>query len=100
VFFHQFSVDNFTEALVVAIGRLLFFSRLEVSFHGLHFAVIFTGRKNISRIISRIFSRVGPSFHGNKVDFFHGLKKSSRGKRITQLHITHYIYTLYINCYS
>ena len=81
MFFHQFSVDNFTEALVVAIGRLLFFSRLEVSFHGLHFAVIFTGRKSISRVISKIFSRVGPSFHGNKIDFFHGLKKNLHGEK-------------------
>ena len=59
------------------------FSRLEVFFHGLDFAVIFTGRNYVSRVVSKIFSREGSSFHGNKIDFFHGLQKSFHGKKKT-----------------
>ena len=58
-----------------------FFHALDFVFHGLDFADIFTGTNYFSRVVSKIFSREGSSFHGLKTDFFHGLQKFFHGEK-------------------
>ena len=81
MFFYHFHVDYFTEALVVAKGRVFNFSRLEVcfsrvafccDFHGKkicftgYFKDFFTGWIQFSREQNRFFSRVTKKFSRKK----------------------------------
>ena len=56
---------------------------METSFHGRNFPSIFTGGRYFSRVVSEIFSRVGPSFHGRKTENFHGWTQFFDGKKKT-----------------
>ena len=88
MFFYQFCFDYFTEALVIAKGRVFNFSRLKVCFSRVAFCCDFHGKKicftgcfkdfftgwiQFSREQNRFFSRVTKKFSRGKKKHCTGL---------------------------